>query len=93
MSHYRAFAEAGYQIFGDVIDGDQFPCTHEHMAWRRATNFRQTSPFPFYERCLFRGVFLVNKRRGLSNFLSPFLSPDAVSSRSERWYTSLRHVI
>ena len=63
------------------------------MAWRRATNFRQTSPFPFYERCLFRGVFLVNKRRGLSNFLSPVLSPDAVSSRSERWYTSLRHVI
>ena len=64
MSHYRAFAGAGYQICGDFIEGDQFPCTHEHMARRRATNFRQASPFPFYERCLFLGVFLVNKLRG-----------------------------
>ena len=32
MSHYGAFAGAGYQICGDVIEGDQFPCTHEHMA-------------------------------------------------------------
>ena len=32
MPHYRALAEAGYQICGDVIDGDQFPCTPEHMA-------------------------------------------------------------
>ena len=49
--------------------------------------------FLFMSVVFFGGVFLVNKRRGLSNFLSPVLSPDAVSSHSERWYTSLRDVI